>query len=51
MEESNQASFRLWKMGEDFQDVTSVFNVKDEWREQVGQKKELRAREGVRGLG
>lgn len=40
------------KWGRISEDVTSVFNVKDEWREQVGQKKELCGLgEGVRGLG
>lgn len=40
------------KWGRTSEDVTSVFNVKDEWREQAEQKKEhCRLREGVRGLG
>lgn len=40
------------KWGRTSEDVTSVFNVKDEWREQVEQKKEhCSLGEGVRGLG
>lgn len=40
------------KWGRTSEDVTSVFNVKDERRERAEQKKEhCRLREGVRGLG